>query len=127
MVEPKKPSNPSSAEAMPTAQRPRVQSLTATGLKALLDSGDKLELFDVRTSAEREIAKLSAARHLDGEGQRYLQSLDRGAKIVFHCHHGMRSRAAAERALEAGFTNVYNLEGGIEAWSATVDPSIPRY
>lgn len=125
MAEPKKPSIPSAPVG--ASQRPRVQSLTAKELKALLDSGEKLEIFDVRTSAEREIAKLAAARHLDGNGQQYLQSLDRGAKLVFQCHHGMRSRAAAERALEAGFTNVYNLEGGIEAWSRDVDPSVPRY
>jgi monothiol glutaredoxin len=39
----------------------------------------------------------------------------------------MRSRAAAEQLLFEGFTNVYNLEGGIDAWSSEVDPSVPRY
>ena len=50
-----------------------------------------------------------------------------GTAIALHCHHGVRSRAAAEQLLREGFTNVYNLEGGIEAWSREVDPSVPRY
>jgi monothiol glutaredoxin len=39
----------------------------------------------------------------------------------------MRSAAAAEQLLREGFTNVYNLDGGIEAWSSDVDPSVPHY
>jgi monothiol glutaredoxin len=47
--------------------------------------------------------------------------------VVFHCHHGIRSRAAAEEAIRRGFVRVYNLEGGIDAWSADVDSTVPRY
>jgi monothiol glutaredoxin len=47
--------------------------------------------------------------------------------LVFHCHHGMRSQAAAEHCLRLGFTQVYNVAGGIAAWSRDVDPSIPQY
>jgi len=43
------------------------------------------------------------------------------------CHHGIRSRQAAEYFLRQGFTNLYNLSGGIDAWSTLVDPSVPRY
>jgi monothiol glutaredoxin len=46
---------------------------------------------------------------------------------VFQCHHGGRSRAAAERFLAEGYKRVYNLEGGIDAWSQQIDPSIARY
>jgi monothiol glutaredoxin len=53
--------------------------------------------------------------------------LARDAPIAFHCHHGSRSRAAAEQLLQQGFKRVYNLRGGIDAWSVTVDPSVPRY
>jgi monothiol glutaredoxin len=106
---------------------PRVKSLTPKELQSMLDRGDEIHLFDVRTLEERAIAKLARARHLDDEGQSVLLALDRSAPIAFHCHHGMRSRAAAERALQEGFKNVYNVEGGIDAWSQTVDPSVPRY
>ena len=48
--------------------------------------------------------------------------------MLFQCHHGIRSQSAAEYFLrEQGFSNLYNLRGGIDAWSQLVDPSVPRY
>ena len=47
--------------------------------------------------------------------------------IAFHCHHGIRSQEAAQQLLREGFRNVYNLKGGIDAWSQSIDPSVPRY
>jgi monothiol glutaredoxin len=105
----------------------RVQSLTPKDLKSMLDRGEKIELFDVRTAQERTIAIIDRARHLNDAEEKRLAALDRNATLVFHCHHGGRSQRAAERALEQGFTNVYNLEGGIDAWSQTVDPTVARY
>ncbi len=105
---------------------PRVKPITPKALKALLDEG-RVELFDVRPDDERAKASIAKARKLDAEGQKVLFGLEKGAAIALHCHHGVRSRAAAEQLLGEGFTNVYNLEGGIEAWSRDVDPSIPRY
>jgi monothiol glutaredoxin len=102
---------------------PRVKPLSAKELKAMLDKGEKLELIDVRGEDERKLAKIDAAKPFDPAA---LAKLDRNAKLVFHCHHGVRSRNAAEQVLREGFKNVYNLEGGIEAWSQ-VDPSVPRY
>jgi monothiol glutaredoxin len=61
------------------------------------------------------------------DARRADQCEKRDAAVALHCHHGVRSRAAAEQLLHEGFTNVYNLEGGIEAWSREVDPSVPRY
>jgi len=47
--------------------------------------------------------------------------------LVFHCHHGRGARRAAQHYIELGFSNVFNLEGGIDAWSLQVDPNLPRY
>jgi rhodanese-related sulfurtransferase len=47
--------------------------------------------------------------------------------VVVHCHHGGRSAKACAQLAAAGFTRVENLEGGIDAWSLTVDPDVPRY
>ncbi|HEX7112778.1 MAG TPA: rhodanese-like domain-containing protein, partial [Mizugakiibacter sp.] len=47
--------------------------------------------------------------------------------LAFLCHHGNSSRSIAERFAAHGFTEVYNVEGGIDAWSAQIDPSVPRY
>lgn len=105
---------------------PRVKRLGVRELKAMLDAG-KVELFDVRPDAERARASIAAAKKLDAAGQEHLMALPKDAPIAFHCHHGGRSRGAAEALLREGFTNVYNVEGGIDAWSIEVDPTVPRY
>jgi monothiol glutaredoxin len=106
---------------------PRVRALSAKELSRMLDAPGGVELFDVRPEVERNVAKISRARPLDTAGVARLEGLAKDTPIVFHCHHGMRSRAAAEEAIGHGFTRVYNLEGGIEAWSQEIDPSVPRY
>jgi len=104
-----------------------VQSISPKELEALLGSDEKVYLFDTRGDKERAIAKLEQARALDADGRALLDTLPTGAKIVVHCHHGVRSKAAAQKLIEDGFTDVYSLTGGIDAWSATIDDSIPRY
>lgn len=106
---------------------PRVRPLSAKELSRMLDAPGGVELFDVRPDVERNLAKIARARALDADGIERLAGLAKDTPIVFHCHHGMRSRAAAEEAIGRGFTRVYNLEGGIAAWSEDVDSSVPRY
>lgn len=108
--------------------RPReVVQLGPGELKAKLDAGEIKELIDVRTPEERETAHIPGSRRLDDETMRYLEGLDPGTPVAFYCHHGQRSQAAAEHFRSRGFRDLYNLRGGIDAWSAEVDPSVPRY
>ena len=60
-------------------------------------------------------------------GEGLVESLPRDTPLVFHCHHGSRSARAAQVFVDMGFTEVYNVTGGIEAWSARIDPQVPRY
>jgi len=53
--------------------------------------------------------------------------LDKDAEIVVICHHGMRSAQVTQYLDRLGFSQVYNLTGGIDAWSREVDPSVPQY
>jgi len=106
---------------------PRVRPLSAKDVKAMRDRGEAFELLDVRTDDERRIATIAGSRWLDDAGRAHVSGLPKDTPLVFHCHHGVRSRNAAERYLADGFTKVYNLEGGIDAWSQSVDPSVPRY
>jgi len=107
-------------------QPPSVKQLSPAEAKELLEQG-KITLFDVRPEHERALASLPQARALDEAGQEYLFSLDRNAPVAFLCHHGMRSQNAAQQLLGEGFRNVYNVRGGIHAWSETVDRSVPQY
>ncbi len=104
-----------------------VQQMNSTDLKAALDAGTDLHLVDVRPEDERALAKIDAARPLNAETQRWLAELDKGSKLVFHCHHGGRSQKVAEDFRGQGFTNVHNLKGGIDAWSQEVDSGVARY
>lgn len=106
---------------------PQVEPLTAPELKAMLDRGEAFELLDVRTPEERAQADIPGARLLDEETRKRVESLGRDATLVFHCHHGGRSQKAAEHFAALGFRKVYNVVGGIDAWSREVDPSVPRY
>jgi monothiol glutaredoxin len=106
---------------------PRVRPLTAKELQARIAAGEPTHLFDVRPEVERRIAKIDQALALDAAGTARLAELPKDSPIVFQCHHGVRSRAAAEDAIRRGFVRVYNLEGGIDAWSQDVDPAVPRY
>ena len=106
----------------------RVKSMQVEELKSLLGSTEAFHLIDVRTTAERQGAMIDArARQLDETVASELMALPKDTKLVFHCHHGGRSRGAAERFVAEGFKNVFNVEGGIDAWSQRVDPSVPRY
>ena len=105
-----------------------VREIGPKELKALIDQG-KLggHLYDVRPEKERAISKIEGVRQLDDQTLADVEQLPKDTPLAFHCHHGGRSRAVAEHFLKLGFKNVYNMAGGIEAWSRDVDPKVPRY
>ena len=112
----------------PTANEPPpIRQLAAPDLKALLESDPAIELVDVRTAEERATALIDGSRLLDQAYHDALLLRDRDTPLVFQCHHGIRSQHAAEYFRREGFRNLYNLRGGIDAWSLLVDPSVPRY
>ncbi len=104
-----------------------VKEIAPKELKALLDSGRITHFYDVRPDKERSISKITGVRQLDDAAMAAIEALPKDTPLAFHCHHGGRSRGAAEHFLKLGFKNVYNMAGGIEAWSRDVDPSVPRY
>lgn len=117
-----------------TARPLHPQPLAATELAARLREQVGLQLVDVREDGELALARLAEpvihlplskasdwAPRIDG-------LLDRQRPVVVLCHAGMRSwQLGCWLIQEQGFTDVWNLEGGIEAWSLQVDPSVPRY
>ncbi|MDX1649164.1 MAG: Grx4 family monothiol glutaredoxin [Myxococcota bacterium] len=104
-----------------------VKEMSVQELRRRLEEGAPMELLDVRTPEERATAHIEGSRLLDPDLARRLETLDRDTPLVFHCHHGGRSRAAAEHFAALGFREVYNVTGGIDAWSQEIDPSVPRY
>jgi monothiol glutaredoxin len=87
-----------------------------------------LTLVDVRPPQERAVASVAVPfESLEDGGLERLLALPRERPLAFLCHHGVRSAQAANHFAAQGFTTTANVVGGIEAWSATVDPAIPRY
>lgn len=105
-----------------------VREINPVELKQQLDSGRPLVLLDVREPEELLLARLPGALHIPmGEVPGRLHELDPDAEIVVLCHHGIRSASVAQFLAQRDFARVVNLAGGIDAWSAAVDPSVPRY
>ncbi len=105
----------------------RTQSITPSELKERLDTGDHPELLDVRELWEFELARIEGSRLVPMvELSERVLELDPAAETVVICHHGTRSAYVTRALTQAGFARVYNLEGGLDAYS-DVDGSVPRY
>ena len=110
----------------PNAPKP-VQALDVRSADDQLRAGS-LTLVDVRPADERAIAAINAPfETFDGDNRAKLEALPKDAALAFLCHRGGRSAQAAEQFLALGFTNVFNVTGGIDAWSEEVDNSVPKY
>lgn len=105
----------------------RVGQMSAPELKQLIESGAPFEFVDVRTDGERRYASIDGSRLLDQAYHDALLAMDRETLLVFQCHHGIRSQQAAEYFRQQGFRRLFNVQGGIDAWSLLVDASVPRY
>ena len=109
-----------------------MHELQAPEAQALLDSDPQALLLDVREPLELRMAstRLPPARQLHipmAAVPLRLDEIPRTQAVVCICHHGARSAQVVAFLLRQGYTRVYNLAGGIEAWSTRVDPSVPRY
>jgi len=105
-----------------------IPELSATEAAAFLKSHPEAKLVDVRTDEEYALAHIDGAILVNTqEKANEILRLPPETPVVFHCHHGMRSLQAALWFRQQGLKNVFNLSGGIEAWSRDVDPKVPRY
>ena len=114
--------------SQPTNQ-PRMPEITATELKQRIDSGDDIQIIDVREPNEYEIARLPNSKLIPlGQVINRMSEIDASRDTVVHCKLGGRSAKAIEALRRAGFRGqLTNLKGGITAWSNEVDPSVPKY
>jgi adenylyltransferase/sulfurtransferase len=105
-----------------------VPAISVQELKRRIDAHEPFQLIDVRETFEHEIARIDGAkliplREIGGR----VDELEKNRPIIVHCHSGQRSAAAVRLLKERGLENVYNLNGGIDAWSEEIDPNVPRY
>ncbi|PYK86878.1 MAG: molybdenum cofactor biosynthesis protein MoeB [Verrucomicrobia bacterium] len=105
-----------------------VPAISVHDLKRKRDAREAIQLIDVREPFEFEIARIDGAKLIPlGQLANRLHELKRNGQTVVHCHTGMRSAQAVQMLRQTGFTNVYNLEGGIDAWANEIDPAMQKY
>ena len=114
---------------MSQANPQQMPEITATELKQRLDSGEQVQIIDVREPNEYAIARIPNSKHIPlGQVVSRMSEIDPDMDTVVHCKMGGRSAKAIEALRRAGFTGrLTNLKGGITAWSNEVDPSVPKY
>jgi molybdopterin/thiamine biosynthesis adenylyltransferase/rhodanese-related sulfurtransferase len=105
----------------------KVPEITVGELKERLDNGQDVSVLDVREPHEYEVANIGARLIPLGELPERLIELDKDETLAVHCKTDGRSARAVQLLREAGFRNVYNVKGGITAWSEEIDPSVPKY
>ncbi len=105
----------------------KIGDMTPEELKQRLDAGDELFVLDVRDPHEYQICNLGGHLIPLKDLPQRVGELDSSREIVVHCKMGGRSAKAVDFLKQAGFTNVHNLVGGINAWAERVDPKMPKY
>ena len=123
------PAAPPATALPPTRATPSGErEITPEVLAMRLARREALVVIDVREEWEHAITHLDGAELVPMSAiPSRVNSLPRDAEFVVFCHHGARSRMVADYLRASGFPRVLNLTGGIDRWSLTVDPSIPRY
>ena len=104
-----------------------MKEISVSELKARLDSGDDIQIIDVRERNEYEYCNIGGDPMPMGEIMRNLDRIAKEKDVIVHCKSGGRSGSIVNALMARGFTNVINLRGGIIAWSQEIDPSIPKY
>ena len=108
------------------AAPPAVREVSVQQLKQWLDE-DAVVLVDTRRENERAQASIESALVLDKAGMAQLNEMPKDTRIAFICHVGRSSLGVAEHFRKEGFTELYNVTGGIDAWAREIDSSVPTY
>lgn len=111
-----------SAEALEIGVREASERLSREGEAVLIDVREPEELALARIAGAEAVPMQS----IPAEMQR-LEALADEKKLLFLCHHGVRSLQVAAWMREHGVENCFSVAGGIDRWSVDVDPSVPRY
>jgi rhodanese-related sulfurtransferase len=103
-------------------------SITVDDLAAWRDAKTPYTLLDVREADELEMCKIEGALHIPmGQVPARIAEIPEGDSLVVMCHHGGRSMRVVNFLRQAGRANAVNLDGGIDAWAAEIEPAMRRY
>jgi rhodanese-related sulfurtransferase len=105
--------------------------VTVADVKKRLDAGEVLHLIDVREVQEHQVSSIAGAELIPmntvPQQLQHLEALADEAPLIVFCHHGMRSLNVVSWLRQQGVADCVSMSGGIDAWSLSIDPGVPRY
>ena len=105
-----------------------MNEITVLELKSKMDKGDDFQLIDVREDNEREFANIGGDHILMNSIAQNIEKISKTKEVVIYCRSGIRSGNVVKMLKKNnGFANLYNLKGGILAWSDEIDNSVKKY
>ena len=104
-----------------------MKEITVQELKKMQDNGEDFQLIDVREDFEYEVSNLGGELIPLGGVLIEADKIDKNKPVIVMCRSGRRSAAAIMQLEQKGFANLYNLKGGILAWSEEIDPNMEIY
>ncbi len=104
-----------------------IPQITVKELKRRIDTGEDVQLIDVREPYEYQIAQIGGKLIPQNDVPQRLAEIDREREVVVHCRSGARSQRIAEFLKQSGYPRVVNVAGGILAWSDEIDPRVQKY
>ncbi len=106
-----------------------IHQMTVTELQQRLkESPNNFVLVDVREPWELEVCSFPGALEIPmGQVPARVDEIDPDQDVIIVCHHGIRSQRVAYYLQNAGFENLFNVSGGIDAWAREIDPVMAKY
>src|ERR1035437_4003134 len=105
-----------------------MKEITVQELKAMKDKNEDFQLIDIREEYEHDICQIGGELIPMGEITENLDKISKTKKVIVHCRSGKRSASVVQMLEQQhGFTNLYNLKGGIMAWADEVDNALAKY
>lgn len=104
-----------------------MKEITVLELKTLKDNSADYQLIDVREEHEVEICVMGGEHIPMGNVMDNLAKISKTKQVIIHCRSGARSGAICQALEKEGYTNVYNLKGGIISWATDVDTTLTKY
>ena len=104
-----------------------MNEITVQDLKKMIDNKEDFQLIDVRETFEYEMSNLNGLNIPLAGLLLEADKISKDKPVIMQCRSGARSAAAVNQLEQLGYTNLYNLKGGILAWKAEFEPDMPIY
>lgn len=105
-----------------------MKEVTVQELKSMQDNKEDFQLIDIREEYEFDICNLEGVLIPMGDMADNVDKVSKDKKVVVHCRSGKRSASVIQMLEQQhGFTNLYNLKGGIMAWAEEIDTEMAKY